>query len=203
MNISREDDSSLQEALEFVNASWTLVGQGDCTALQNIWKNIGVSNRSCTNDSSFMQIMWLDACIQTVRMSNKQYDMIVRTRPDVGVFAPVPWGQVDRLRVGYMEKDADSRADWFFTIPTSVIETWWDMVVDLYLLGDGGLPDYTIFSDDQSAAILSEVTFPAAIVRSSENVECFRIVSSEVLAKDCMNKAGSGYFKVLHPDKTP
>mmetsp|Transcript_113530 Transcript_113530/g.179439 ORF Transcript_113530/g.179439 Transcript_113530/m.179439 type:complete len:332 (+) Transcript_113530:48-1043(+) len=217
MNITREDDSSLRDALKFVGESHRVLGSGDCAALQQVWKDTGVSHRRCRDDdTSFMQIMWLDACIQKVQMSDKKYDMIVRTRPDVGIFAPVPWEHVQPHGVSYMQKDDNGRADWFFTVSTSIIDAWWGKVMDLYLRGKGGLPDYTIFqefrqkygiqvdaSGNQSESILSEMTFPAAIVRRPDDVECWRIVSSDSLAEDCKHKTDSGYFNVVHPDATP
>lgn len=196
--VMSSDDPGLKAALSLVgaDASNTKITAGDCSSLEAAWRSEGVSGRVCTGEGNFMQIMWLDECIQMVRRSGESYDLVVRTRPDVGVFAPMPWPGVSLGSVSYMPKDAGGRADWFFTIPWPMVAAWWDAIANLYASGSNGVPDYTIFN--AGSETLAEANFPAAIVRGRRSAQCFRLVGSAAYAADCEQKAAAGYFEELH-----
>lgn len=185
-------DEALTRALKYVglNGSQAEITQGDCSALQAAWRRDGITGRYCNGQSGdFMQIMWLDHCIRRVRQSGTKYDVLVRMRPDVGIFKPIY--SLDRESVSYMQKDAGGKADWFFTVPWATLETWWDPLAELYSYGGGGLPDYTLFEDTRG---LTETDFPVAIVRGRRSAQCFRLVHSFEHRSDCYKKAPSGYF---------
>jgi hypothetical protein len=148
-----------------------------------------------------MQIMWLDHCIDKVRQSGVKYDLLVRTRPDVGIFAPMPWNNIDPHRICYMQKDNSSRADFTFTVPMDMLDAWWDNIMNVYKREDPdneGAPDYVILNSDKvsSGRALKEVNFPAAIVRGSHSVECMRLVKSPEYKRDCERKEAAGFFDI-------
>jgi len=122
------DDVQLTQALGHLGLGSDHVEHtsGDCTALEESWARDGITGRVCKNNGNFMQMMWLDHCVHMVRSSGKQYDLLVRMRPDVGIFQPFPWDMVSKDHVTYMQKDAGGRVDWFVTVPWSTIDTWWD-----------------------------------------------------------------------------
>ncbi|CAE8583017.1 unnamed protein product [Polarella glacialis] len=61
--------------------------------------------------------MWNDQCIRKVKQSGVQYDMIARTRPDIGVFDKINWNALSQARVSYMPENSGGNTDWFFSIP--------------------------------------------------------------------------------------
>jgi len=168
---------------------------GSCRDLEEKWGFDGINGRSCTANGYFMQMMWLDHCIHKVRNSGKQYDLLVRMRPDVGIFQPFPWEQLSRDKVTYMQKDAGGKVDWFFSVPWSTISTWWDPIAELYASGRGGLPDYTIFENQNG---LAEQDFPVVIVRGKRSAQCWRIVTNSAFQQDCNQKTAAGFWEQLH-----
>jgi len=192
------DDALLTQARGHLGLSGDHVEHtsGDCTALEESWARDGITGRVCTDNGNFMQMMWLDHCVHMVRNSGKHYDLLVRMRPDVGIFQPFPWDTLSDDHVTYMQKDAGGKVDWFFTVPWSTIDTWWDPVAAMYATGFGGLPDYSIFSHSE---MLVERNFPVVIVRGIRSAQCWRIVTSSKLQSDCEQKTGSGFWEQLHP----
>jgi len=88
-----------------------------------------------------MQVMWLGHCIHKVRTSGVHYDLMVRIRPETGVFEPIPWTALSTTLVSYAQKKTRGRqsmADWFFTIPMPALNSWWDRFEGLYASGVAG-----------------------------------------------------------------
>lgn len=165
------------------------ISEGTCSDLEQVWHHRGISGRTCIDDRSFLQIMWLDICIQDIKRSLVQYDLIVRTRPDVGIFAPLPWASVSQSTVSYTRKADSGNADWFFTMPMSTVDTWWEHIVSYYAQGSTDLPDYHLMNVET----MNHVVFPVAIVRSPTVVECERIPDYGV-SNECQDAAYRGYF---------
>lgn len=200
--LENANSSAIQMAMKFpgLNVKKTLVTKGDCAALEAAWHADGVTGRSCRKpyeiDSNFMQIMWLDRCVHMVRTSGVAYDLLVRTRPDVGVFQPIDYSSLSLTAISFMDKeDGVSKADWFWTMPMSMVNAWWDRIVKDYVqfAEPGGYPqvpspDFYIFN--QGALTLTQ--FPAVIVRSPSEVECFRLMDSGL--RNACKGLGDGYF---------
>jgi len=206
-NINDPSDPGLKEALDFFGEALKhheVHPDGSCADLERAWEKDGITDRQCKDDGNFLQMAWLDHCVRTVQKREEQYDILVRTRPDVGVFEPVDWNKISTSQVNYMQKDAGGRADWFFTIPTSAIDAYWKPVSEMYLGGATSLPDYTIFNgnfekDAEGKYLIEETAFPAAIVRGSNAVDCFRLVGQGMsFASECKQKESEGYFGKLH-----
>jgi len=194
---STADDEQLIQALDHLGLKGSDRVEhtsGDCSALEASWDRDGTEGRSCMGNGNFMQMMWLDHCVHMVRSSGRQYDLLVRMRPDVGIFQPFPWDSISTDHVTYMQKDAGGRVDWFFTVPWTTIDTWWDPIADMYARGFDGLPDYSIFSNPE---MLVESNFPVVIVRGSRSAQCWRIVTSADLQSDCEHKTATGFWEQL------
>eukprot|EP00931_Biecheleriopsis_adriatica_P032575 TRINITY_DN19000_c0_g1_i1.p1 TRINITY_DN19000_c0_g1~~TRINITY_DN19000_c0_g1_i1.p1 ORF type:complete len:340 (+),score=31.63 TRINITY_DN19000_c0_g1_i1:61-1080(+) len=185
----------IEQALNFagLHTQDTYISNGDCSALQARWDASGVTGWTCRGNGNFMQIMWINECIRMIRTSGKEYDLIVRTRPDVGVFQEVNYNALVLNAVSYMPKADSGRSDWFFTIPQDIVNTWWDKIANMYAGGTNSLPDYTIFSGNG----MHESQFPVAIVRSPTRVECERLPDL-YLRSSCYQAEGNGYFGTIH-----
>lgn len=177
----------------------------DCNSLKSSWASspTGLYNSRtwhCWNDGGYLQIMWLDRAIQEAMHGKFFFDVMLRMRPDVGVFAPIAWTQVSRTAVNFMPKDAGGKSDWFFAAPHSLVHSWWDeIIVPGYksrILG-GCCPDYVIFDRGQG---LHQMDFPVAIVRDAGTADCFRLVTSTPLRQECFQDSRSGFFDRLQPD---
>jgi len=140
-------------------------------------------------------MMWLDHCIDLVLNSSVRYDLILRMRPDIGVFAPIPWWNISLNRVSIMLKDSGGIADFFFTIPTKLIDGWWKRAVRQYLKGGSWRSiDTVLFSRKR----MRVTNFPAVIVRDGYAAQCWRIVGSLADRQNCIAKEQAGYFAKLH-----
>jgi len=196
------DDEALQKAIKFLglDEAHMALGSGDCDELEAVWKEDGVTGRSCRGANGYrMQLLGVDHCIRLVKHTKKHYDLFVRMRPDIGIFAPMPWDSVDLHKVTYMPKDCGGKADFFFAAPMNLLDKWWDHVLDLYKYNSHTPPDYAIFSNSASTPI-KEAGFPAAIVRGEHLLECFRLVngmvwqSSGQLQEQCKQAQECGLF---------
>eukprot|EP00930_Biecheleria_cincta_P028262 TRINITY_DN1970_c0_g1_i6.p1 TRINITY_DN1970_c0_g1~~TRINITY_DN1970_c0_g1_i6.p1 ORF type:complete len:343 (+),score=51.66 TRINITY_DN1970_c0_g1_i6:63-1091(+) len=184
----------IQSAINYagLNTKKTHISMGDCPALQAAWQAGGVTGRSCRPNGNFMQMMWLDECVRMVRTSGVAYDLIVRTRPDMGVFQPVDYNALPLNQVSFMPKDGypQFRADYFFAMPMSLVAAWWDSIANMYAGGEDSFPDLALFGD---GAGMHETQFPAAIVRDASNVECFRLTDA-TLRLACQQTQNGHYF---------
>lgn len=210
VDILSADDPSWKRASSFLgnHAKYVALTDGSCDDLEKAWAADGIMGRRCRNedgwaiDSStrtggaFYQIMWLDHCIHQAMGSGNEYDVLVRTRPDIGIFAPVPWTQVDTHKLNVLANDNPSHADWFFVAPWSFLNTWWASVVTSYNKGEPGYPDYVIFnfSSTETNKWLKVAQFPAIIVRGPKDVECFRLHESPAYRKTCEQTGPSDFF---------
>jgi len=177
-----------------------LTDGGDCQALEASWASSRIPGSynprtwSCLNEGGYLQVMWMDRAIQEAMHSGDRYDVMLRTRPDVGVFAPIAWSQVSPMAVNFMPKDAGGKSDWFFVVAWSLIESWWDeTIIPGYkdrTLG-GCCPDYVIFDRGEQ---LQQMDFPVVIVRDSQRADCFRLVSNFDLRQACFEKLGNGFW---------
>jgi len=194
-----ENASSLaiQKAIKFagLNTKETYITKGgDCAALLAAWRKAGVTGRRCGPNKNFMQVMWIDHCVHMVRKSGVVYDLILRTRPDVGVFQSINYNALPLNAVSAMPKDEGGGADWFFAFPMSLVDTWWDRIASLYAADAAGpLPDYTLFAPPFIRGALYVTQFPAVIIRTPTHVECFRL-QDVGLERACYQLQASGYF---------
>eukprot|EP00930_Biecheleria_cincta_P028264 TRINITY_DN1970_c0_g1_i9.p1 TRINITY_DN1970_c0_g1~~TRINITY_DN1970_c0_g1_i9.p1 ORF type:complete len:296 (+),score=43.65 TRINITY_DN1970_c0_g1_i9:204-1091(+) len=181
----------VQSAIHYagLNTKDTYISMGDCPALEAAWQADGIKGRGCKEFGSFLQIMWLDQCVRMVRTSGVAYDLIVRTRPDMGVFQPIDYNSLPLNQVSFMPKD-DGRADYFFAIPMSLVTAWWDGIANMYVGGEMQAPDFKIFGD---GAGMHQTQFPAAIVRDPSKVECFRLMDA-ALRSACQQAQNGQYF---------
>lgn len=195
------EQEAVDRALSMFDHPIVSLDNGGCEDLKNFWKSKGIE-RNCTGrDGNFMQIMWVDACIQKVK-EHGDFDYIVRIRPDVALFRHVNFNALPRDKVSYMPKDSGGRADFFFVMPGEVLDEYWSQIIDLYIKGGNEmLPDYTIFSDKTALKLrlasntnLFQTDFPAVIVRSSDKVECWRIVNKMDDRVTCENMTKAGEF---------
>lgn len=203
------DDGQFTQALrhlELIGSDHVEDTSGDCEALEGSWARDGITGRKCTDidghlHGNFMQMMWLDHCVRAVRNSGRQYDLFVRTRPDVGIFQPFPWKTISMDHVTCMQKDGGVHADWFFTVPWSMLDTWWDPIADKYAQGFDGMPDHEIFGPGQifaNSTMVAESNFPVVIVRGRRKAQCWRIVADVALQTDCLVKSMNGFWEELH-----
>jgi hypothetical protein len=200
-----EGSSAVQKILSYrpLNIKYKLITDGSCEALKDAWKEDGiVMNRHCRgtglmtrNEGIFMQVMWMDHAFHKIRTSDTKYSVIIRSRPDVGVFAPIDWRwSIAPNKISIMKKDAGGMADWFFSFPTHFLESWWDKIASVYLRGAKNSPDYYMFSHHIKMVHVGRSFFPAAIVRNPDEVECFRLKYDVFEMKDCEKAEKSGYF---------
>lgn len=197
--LENANSPEILKAINFpgLNTRKAFITKGDCAALEASWHADGVTDRICHENGNFLQVMWIDKCIHMIRETGINYDLVLRTRPDVGVFQPVNYSALPWNRVGCMRKDDVPlcRADWFFAMSMPTVHTWWDRIASVYVdiekSGRFGSPiiEYTIFNDSPTFQTL----FPAAIVRSPTEVECFRLMDVG-LRSACEGLAAGGYF---------
>jgi len=200
-----EHSSAVQKVLSYrpLNIKYKLISDGSCEALKNAWKEDGiVMNRHCRgtglnsrSEGIFMQVMWMDHAFHKIRTSDTKYSLIIRSRPDVGVFAPIDWRwSIAPNKISIMKKDAGGMADWFFSFPTHFLESWWDEIAHVYVRGAKNSPDYYMFTHHIKMVHVGRSYFPAAIVRNSHELECFRLKYDVFEMKDCQKAEKSGYF---------
>lgn len=195
-------ESAVSEALNYLGMRVKYVEvhpESGCEFLREAWVKDGIANRTCDTepaDPNFLQIMWIDHCFRQVLKSEQKYELLVRSRPDVGLFLPVQWSHVSRQLVQYMQKDWHGRADWFFTMPRALVKEYWHEIMYLYLpkYRHAPNPDYAIFNY-AATPCLQETAFPAVIVRGRHKAECWRMFGKARRFRDSCEKAvSSGYF---------
>lgn len=199
-----EHSAALQAALSYrpLNIKYQLISDGSCKALKEAWKEDGFRDRHCHGtglsnraEGVFMQVMWMDHAFHKIRTSGTHYSVIVRSRPDVGIFSMLDWrNSIATDKISVMKKDSGGRADWFFSFPTHFLDTWWDKIAQKYRLGIKSLPDYYMFNHQIKFKLVGRTSFPAAIVRSPKEVECDRLKSDPTIKKECENAVTVGYF---------
>lgn len=105
--------------------------QGNCSDLTAGWKSIGSVWDKCWDVGNYLQVMWVDYCVQLTSKGPEQYDFIVRSRPDIAILKPLPWPTIPGDRVGVIFKPG-TFADWFFIIPKGRLESYWSYVPRFY-----------------------------------------------------------------------
>lgn len=181
------------KSLELYNAS-----NGDCAALQAAWTRDGITDRWCNHRKGdyphFYQVMFMDRCITKILRAPERYDVIIKTRPDVTLFAPMPWAELEQARhkVSYIPRQYGGGEDWFFVMPMDVVEGYWGEVLKFYMSPEISKmvqseyqPDHRLFpkrKDHSPAAnavrpYLQRVVYPAVIVRHARRggAECKKV----------------------------
>lgn len=160
---------------------------GTCDDLTNRWRIDG-REHNCTNHPNFLQAQWVDRCFQKVLEASKteHYDLIIRSRPDVGIFEPLDFREISPSQVTAVGDVSKGGMDYFFVAPASLIQRYWQLVMSVYVgeeLYKGGAPDHGIFpsthvknktfSNDLGSMVHyldSGYTLPAVLVRNSTTV---------------------------------
>lgn len=146
---------------------------GSCDDLGKSW---GKNLTDCNYSGRYLQVMWMDRCVQMVMQEPERYDLIIRMRPDVGVFNPIPWGQMSTTKVNYMKRHVPTKVkfppqageDWFFTLPRRVVHTYWGRVMEYYEheLKEKeirGTPDGLLFRDAMTRDRADGMSFSEAL----------------------------------------
>merc|ERR1712118_207349 len=105
---------------------------GSCDELEGAWRETGMKKRTCFNESNFLQVLWVEHCMQLVRTADDEYEFVVRTRPDVGILSPLRWGSISTDKVSTVSK-IGCCGDWFFVMSKKMFEKWWNRVPWFYL----------------------------------------------------------------------
>eukprot|EP00930_Biecheleria_cincta_P048504 TRINITY_DN33795_c0_g1_i1.p1 TRINITY_DN33795_c0_g1~~TRINITY_DN33795_c0_g1_i1.p1 ORF type:complete len:296 (-),score=38.62 TRINITY_DN33795_c0_g1_i1:260-1147(-) len=169
-----EGSSEIQAVLNYLKPTYYELHLNGCTELQKAWATTGVKGRVCREghrgDGNFLQVMWVDHCFHKVRDDPKiNYDLIIRTRPDVGIFQKMQPALFPRTRIGFMTKEEGvGLTDWFMSFPKAQLPNWWDHTVQEYLAGWNEMLDANKPPTDER----QEVRFPVVIVRHPDNAKC-------------------------------
>lgn len=209
-------DTELQEALNFpgLNLKYQEVHESaHCEVLQELWQKEGTQGRTCPQIwESCMPFMWMDRCVDAVKKAEDPYDLIIMSRPDVGVFAPMPWDKISFTKVNYMKRAYGMGEDWFFTLPMVAVDTYWHEIREIFRKHPRHqAPDRNMFVRDRDpnpppeAAILrpllEPLQFPAVIVRNGTRADCERLETMKLTSNYrylCDEETHAGYWTTSH-----
>lgn len=153
--------------------------------------------RSGDTLASAMQFLWMYRCFDKVQqvstIDGRAYDLIVRTRPDILLFAQLPWSTLQMSKLNYMPRWQFQPAnelrnfggeDWFFAATPSVLSNYMAPLREKYIylqglsLDQGGFFPVTWDASPwavEARSHLAEVVFPVTILRGSGLLECERV----------------------------
>merc|ERR1711879_755261 len=104
---------------------------GDCHEIDAYYLAVGI-NRKCRNNPILLQVLDIDRCFNMVLRAQTKYELIVRLRPDIGVFRPIPYSNLPNDRISYTAKAQPYGDGWdyFFIVPPAAVKPYWE---DLFL----------------------------------------------------------------------
>lgn len=152
-----------------------------------------------------LQALWVDYCFAKVKKSG-QYDMVVRSRPDVAVFHPLPWNELATNQPNFVESQgAGGTSDWFFILPnTETMNTYWKIALRSLLESEEkGNFDYSEINVEKRITSTNSFykrhhSFPIVIVRRADFACCGYIKPDSSYRKDCKQLVKDNYFMIEH-----